>query len=90
MEPVTPTDSSSLSALPSTTARVLAFIAICIAGAAGGLIGYALADLQCSGSCGLGLGIGILLGSVIASSGTAIVSVLVLRALGEWRELASR
>jgi hypothetical protein len=90
MEPVTPTDSSSLSALPSTTARVLACIAICIAGAAGGLIGYALADLQCSGSCGLGLGIGILLGSVIASSGTAIVSVLVLRALGEWRELASR
>jgi len=90
MENVTPSDTPPLSALPSATARILAFIAICVAGAAGGLIGYALADIQCTGSCGLALGIGIFIGSVSAAIGTAIVSVLVLRALGEWRELASR
>lgn len=87
---VTDTDTSPLSALPSATARILAFIAICVAGVAGGLIGYALADIQCDGSCGLALGIGILIGSVSAAAGTAVVSVLVLRALGEWREMASR
>jgi hypothetical protein len=87
---VTPSETPPLSALPSTTARILAFIAICVAGAAGGLIGYALADIQCTGSCGLALGIGIFIGSMSAAIGTAIVSVLVLRALGEWRELASR
>lgn len=87
---VTDTDTPPLSALPSTTARILAFVAICVAGLAGGLIGYALADLQCDGSCGLALGLGILIGSVSAAAGTAVVSVLVLRALGEWREMASR
>jgi hypothetical protein len=90
MVTVTNSDNSTLSALPSSTARILAFIAICVGGAAGGLIGYALADIQCTGSCGLALGLGIFIGSVSAAAGTAIVSVLVLRALGEWRELASR
>jgi hypothetical protein len=87
---VTSPDNAPLSALPSSTARILAFIAICIAGAAGGLIGYALVDIQCTGNCGLYLGLGIFIGSISAAGGTAVVSVLVLRALGEWRELASR
>lgn len=82
--------STSLSALPSTTARALAFISILIGGAAGGLIGYGLVDVQCDGDCGLPLGLGIFLGSVISAGGTAIVAVLVLRALGEWRELSDR
>jgi NhaP-type Na+/H+ or K+/H+ antiporter len=83
-----PTD--SLSALPSTAARVMAFISILIGGLAGGLIGYSLIDVQCDGDCGLPLGLGILTGSVLSAGGTAIVSVLVLRALGEWREMADR
>ncbi|MCE2735225.1 MAG: hypothetical protein LW600_01870 [Ilumatobacteraceae bacterium] len=83
-----PTD--SLSALPSTAARVMAFISILIGGLAGGLIGYSLVDVQCDGDCGLPLGLGILTGSVLSAGGTAIVSVLVLRALGEWREMADR
>ena len=32
-------------------------------------------------------GLGILAGAVIAAGGMAIVAVLVLRALGEWREI---
>lgn len=82
--------STSLSALPSTAARILAFVSILIGGLAGGLIGYALVDVQCDGECGLPLGLGIFIGSVVSAGGTAIVAVLVLRALGEWRELADR
>lgn len=83
-----PSSSDSLSALPSSVARAIAFVSILLAGLAGGLIGYALVAVECEGSCGLPLGIGILVGSVLAAGGTAIVAVLVLRALGEWRELA--
>jgi hypothetical protein len=79
-----------LSALPSPLARAAAFAAIVLAGLAGGLIGYSLVELQCDGDCGLPLGIGILLGAVSAAAGMAIVAVLVLRALGEWREIQDR
>lgn len=80
----------SLSALPSRVARIMAFIAILIGGAAGGLIGYALADVQSDDAGNIAHGIGILLGSIFSAGGTAIVAVLVLRALGEWREIADR
>ena len=76
-----------LSALPSPAARAVAFVGICLAGLAGALIGYSLVELQCEGDCGLPLGLGILAGAVIAAGGMSIVAVLVLRALGEWREL---
>lgn len=76
-----------LSALPSPVARAVAFIAICLAGLAGGLIGSVLVELQCEGDCGLPRGLGIFVGAVIAAVGMSIVAVLVLRALGEWREL---
>ncbi|HEU4840556.1 MAG TPA: hypothetical protein VFT09_03910 [Ilumatobacteraceae bacterium] len=79
-----------LSALPSPAARAAAFAAIVLAGLAGALIGYSLVDLQCDGDCGLPLGIGILVGAVTAAGGMSIVAVLVLRALGEWRELQDR
>ena len=85
-----PQQSDSLSALPSTVARVLAFIAILIGGLAGALIGYALVDIQAEDASGFLLGIGILLGSVSSAAGTAVVAVLVLRALGEWREIADK
>jgi hypothetical protein len=79
-----------MSALPSPAARALAFVAICLAGLAGGLIGYALVELQCEGDCALPLGLGILAGAIVAAGGMSIVAVLVLRALGEWRELDDR
>jgi hypothetical protein len=82
------THSDSLSALPSTTARVLAFAAILLGGLAGGFIGFALVDVQCTGNCGVPLSLGIVLGSTISAGGTAIVAVLGLRALGEWREIS--
>ncbi|MHB1129783.1 MAG: hypothetical protein ACYC06_07025 [Ilumatobacteraceae bacterium] len=87
---LTPDSNRPLSALPSPTARVVAFIAILVAGIAGALIGSAMTDLQCSGSCDLPIGIGLLIGSLIGAGGMSIVTVLVLRAVGEWRELADR
>ena len=79
-----------LSALPSPAARAAAFVAICVAGAAGGFIGHRLVELQCDGDCGLAKGLGLLAGAVIAAGGMAVVAVLVLRAAGEWREVQDR
>ena len=71
-------------ALPSTGARVLAFVAILVGGLCGGLIGYAFVDLQCTGDCGLLAGAMGLLGAAIGAVGVGIVAVLALRAMGEW------
>ena len=72
------------SAAPSLGVRVLAFAAILIAGACGGLIGYAVVDLQCDGNCALGKGLGAIVGAVGAATGVAVIAVLTLRAMGEW------
>lgn len=92
-------------ALPSTTARLLAFVAILLGGLCGALIGYSVADLQCGtetrpaarsaqeddpddaddGGCGAVLGIGAFGGAVAGAGGVAVISVLVLRAMAEWR-----
>lgn len=80
----------SLSALPPVTARIIAFVVILLGGLAGGLIGYALVDVQCEGDCGVPRGLGVLAGAVICAGGMAIVSVLALRAMGEWREIEDR
>ena len=79
-----------LSALPSPAARAAAFVAIIVAGAAGALIGYSLVELQCSGDCAVPLGLGVLVGAVVTAAGMSVVAVLVLRAVGEWRELQDR
>jgi hypothetical protein len=86
--PQTPNDKRALSALPSPRARVIAFVGVLISGVAGAAIGYSLVDLQCGGDCSVGTGIGLLLGAIVGAIGMAVVSVLVLRAVGEWRELA--
>ena len=70
--------------------RIGAFAAILLSGLAGGLIGYSLISLQCEGNCGLPQGLGLLLGAIIAAGGMAIVAVLVMRAIGEWREIEDR
>lgn len=66
---------------------MVAFVAVCVAGAAGGVIGHAVVDLQCADECTVGRGIGLLAGAWGMALGMAVVAVLVLRALGEWREL---
>ena len=73
------------SALPGRRARVVATLAILLAGVCGGLIGYALVDVSCSGDCGWQLGIGLLVGAVASASGVAVVTSLTLRAMHEWR-----
>lgn len=73
------------SALPSTGARVLAFVAILIAGLCGGLIGYAFVDMQTDGDGGAWAGIGGLVGAVVFAVGVGVVAVLAMRAMGEWR-----
>jgi len=75
-----------LSALPSRTARAVAFVSVLVAGAAGGTIGYALVDVQCTGECAVPSGIAMLVGSVSFAAGMSVVAVLGLRAMGEWRE----
>ena len=105
--PYTPT------ALPSVTARALAFLAILLGGLCGGLIGYAVTDLQCGtpevvvpldaegqpvpgaevperdeddeAGCRTLASVGGLVGAALGAGGVAIVSVLVLRAMAEWR-----
>ena len=79
-----------LSALPSVGVRVAAFVSILLAGLAGGLIGYSLVALQCDGDCGIQKGLGIVVGSLLAAGGMAVVAVLVMRAIGEWREVQDR
>lgn len=101
------------SALPSVAARALAFVAIVLGGLCGGLIGYAVTDLQCglpettveldaegrpvdgaavperdpddAAGCRTLAAVGGLVGAVVGAGGVAVVSVLVLRAMAEWR-----
>ena len=72
-------------ALPSVRARALAFVAIVLGGVCGALIGFSVVDLQCHGQCTTAKGVGTLIGAAIAAGGVAVVAVLVLRAMGEWR-----
>ena len=88
--PTAPTASTTVSALPSVGARVLAFLAILIGGTAGGVIGYAFVDLQVTGDSSLWAGLGALFGAVIAALGTAVVVILTLRAMGEWNTIRAR
>lgn len=74
-----------LSALPSRGARALAFLAILVAGAAGGSIGWAVTDITCQpeGCAAVAGGVG-LLSAAVAAGGVGVIVVLVLRAMGEW------
>jgi hypothetical protein len=76
-----------VSALPSVQARLLAFAAILVAGVSGGLIGSSAVKVGCQGSCATPEGIGGVVGAVTAAGGVAVIAVLVLRAMGEWRSI---
>ncbi|HVM03722.1 MAG TPA: hypothetical protein VM242_00990 [Acidimicrobiales bacterium] len=77
-------DDRRLSALPSRRARLLAFLAILVAGGCGALIGASFVNLQCE-DCDAATGAGAVIGGLAAAAGVAVVAVLVLRAMGEWR-----
>ncbi len=54
------------------------------------MIGYAFAELQCTGDCTTWKGVGLLIGAIVASVGVAIVAVLSLRAMDEWQTTTER
>jgi hypothetical protein len=81
------TENVRRSALPSVRARALAFAAIALGGGCGGLIGWAFVNLQCTGACEVPKAIGAVSGSLLTSIGIAVIAVLGLRAMGEWRRL---
>ncbi len=82
-----PAPRSNLSALPSSTARILAFVSILAGGAIGAVIGYGVTKVSSSNVSSTALGVGALVGALFFAGGIAIVAVLVLRAMGEWRAL---
>lgn len=88
--PASPSGARPPSALPSVGARVFAFLCIAVAGAAGAFIGYGFTDLQCRGDCTVQTGLGALVGATLAAGGTAVVVVLTLRAMGEWKTIKER
>jgi hypothetical protein len=63
----------------------VAFAAIVFAGISGSLIGWALVDLQYSGKSDVPESLGIFVGGVTFALGVAVVAVLGLRAMAEWR-----
>jgi hypothetical protein len=84
---VAPATDRPISALPSVQARLLAFAAILLGGACGAVIGYAFTDIQCHGNCATPDGIGAVVGGLVGAIGVAVVAVVTLRALGEWRRI---
>tara|TARA_B100001559_G_C16260043_1_gene511064 strand:- start:164 stop:502 length:339 start_codon:yes stop_codon:yes gene_type:complete len=70
---------------PPRHIQVFSFVAILVGGLCGGLIGYAFTDLQCSEGCSNLSGISTIIGALVGAGGVGIVSVLVLRAVTEWR-----
>jgi hypothetical protein len=78
---------SNLSALPSQLARGVAFGSILLGGVLGGLIGFGVMKAQYPAGHRVGKAIGASIGAVLVAAGTAVLAVLVLRAMGEWRQL---
>jgi hypothetical protein len=91
--------------VPRRGPLLLAFSAVVICGALGGLIGYGLIDTSCqenpsllermlesvrgyhpaTHSCAVARAGGSVVGAVLAALGAAVVAVLMLRAMAEWR-----
>ena len=63
----------------------MAFAAIVTAGLCGALIGWSVVGLECHGACALPESIGLFVGGVSFALGVAVVAVLGLRAMAEWR-----
>jgi len=83
-------DSLVPAGLPSRGAYILAFLSVVLAGTFGGIIGFGLVDVGCSGDCGLADVAGLAVGAISAAVGVGIVAVLVLRAMAEWQRGGKR
>ena len=71
--------------MPSRAAFLVSFLSVVVAGVFGGVIGFGVADISCTGSCAASKLLATVLGAVFAAGGVGIVEVLVLRAMSEWR-----
>ncbi len=78
---------ASLSALPSVTARAVAFGLILLGGLVGGLLTFAVRKVMSGRTTGTSIGIWTVVGSVGTAFGTGVLTILALRAMGEWRSL---
>jgi hypothetical protein len=78
-----PDDDRTPPMLPSRWAYLLAFGGVVLAGVLGGIIGFGIADV--SSQTDLSHVVGAAIGAVVGAGGVAIVAVLVLRAMAEWR-----
>ncbi len=76
-----------LSALPSVTARAVAFAVIVLGGLIGGLLTYAVRKVMSGKTSGTSIGVWTVAGAVGTAFGTGILAILALRAMGEWRSL---
>ena len=86
-----PQDATALpDASPPIWARLTAVAAVVIAGIAGGLIGWSVVNLQCTGDCATTAALLSIGGAVIAAIGVAVVAVLTLRAMAEWKAIENR
>jgi hypothetical protein len=69
--------------LPSRAAFLLAFGGVVLAGVLGAIIGFGIADV--SSQTDASHLIGAFVGALVGAGGVAVVAVLVLRAMAEWR-----
>ena len=67
-----------------------AFLAVVVGGLSAAAIGFGLVRIDCTGDCGTAEGIGAIVGGLVGAAGVAIVAVLVLRAVAEWRRGGTR
>jgi hypothetical protein len=83
--PAPPPDEGEHPYTASRGALIAAFLAVVAGGLSGAAIGYGLVGVGCTGNCGTVSGLGALFGGLLAAGGVAIVAVLLLRSLAEWR-----
>lgn len=89
-QPPAPADGDEWAPAPgrppvSRAAAFLAFLAVVLGGLSGAAIGFGLVGIECQGDCGTPEGAGALLGGLLGAGGVAVVAVLVLRAMAEWK-----
>jgi hypothetical protein len=71
-------------------AALAAFLAVVVGGLSGAAVGFGLVGIDCTGNCGTAEGVGAIVGGLLGAGGVAIVAVLVLRAMSEWRRGGAR
>ena len=71
-------------------AFIAAFVGIVAGGLLGGVIGYGLVDVQCTGNCDTALSSAVIIGSLLGAAGLSVVSAIGLRAMGEWSTVQDR